>query len=403
MSLTHAQTMSDKNKEAHQRNARLSHGPSTPEGRLRSALANLRHGFYCDSRREVLLALGEDPDQYRALMAALNDDLRPRSALEFLLVSEMGEALWKMQRARRMQEGKARKNIQRREPLEFLTAHQICSVSSAKTAPYINLLFVMGKEEGPTPEQIEAFVRQTQADASPELKQFVDHLRPLSQPMEKRQRQKALPAVMAELRELLRPYAIAHSDSLKREAEVDSPEGLASLMVPQGKYEEANFLLRMEEGSQRRFERFFRMLKQVRQGELEPHEENADRSGDVYENTWGEDAMAEDEADDLSEDSEEAEANDPTPDPSDEEPAASDAAVPPASGPEAGLTAAGIESPEAGDKEIPSVPPQRQAEQEAMAGADENADRSGYVYENTLQDNKLPETVADNSPAVAAQ
>ena len=60
MSLTHPQTMSDENKEAPQRNARLSHGPATP-GRVGSAVANLHR-----QSLEELEPLAEPPQQTHA-------------------------------------------------------------------------------------------------------------------------------------------------------------------------------------------------------------------------------------------------------------------------------------------------------------------------------------------------
>ena len=68
MSLTKPREMTEESLAAHQANAQQSQGPVTPEGKANSAAANLRHAFYSQSRAEVLLALGERPDDYLCLV-----------------------------------------------------------------------------------------------------------------------------------------------------------------------------------------------------------------------------------------------------------------------------------------------------------------------------------------------
>ena len=82
MSLVHSPAMTEENLAAHRANGRMSHGPVTPQGRAHSAAANLRHGFYSQSRVDVLTALGEEPEEYRRLMESLLEDLQPRPGLE---------------------------------------------------------------------------------------------------------------------------------------------------------------------------------------------------------------------------------------------------------------------------------------------------------------------------------
>lgn len=63
MSLTKKRRMTEKNLAAHRRNAKLSPGPLTPEGKARCRDAHVQHGFYSQSEEAALRALGEDPDE----------------------------------------------------------------------------------------------------------------------------------------------------------------------------------------------------------------------------------------------------------------------------------------------------------------------------------------------------
>ena len=104
MSLIHPQTMTEKNRAAHQRNARLSHGAATAEGKERARAAHLRHGFYSQVCDEALVALGENPDDLRALIASAQREWRPAGDLAAGMASRMARLLWRMDRAERVQE-----------------------------------------------------------------------------------------------------------------------------------------------------------------------------------------------------------------------------------------------------------------------------------------------------------
>jgi len=96
MSLIQKQEMTERDLAAHRANGQKTQGPMTSEGKVSSAAANLRHGFYSESRTEAMLALGEDPEEYRHLMESLVKDLQPREGLESQLVLRMGQTLWQM-------------------------------------------------------------------------------------------------------------------------------------------------------------------------------------------------------------------------------------------------------------------------------------------------------------------
>jgi hypothetical protein len=72
-------------------------GPRTPEGRAASARNSLRHGL---SARELVLP-GEDPAAYDALLHSLLDAHLPAPGVETLLVHQIAQAQWRLDRARR--------------------------------------------------------------------------------------------------------------------------------------------------------------------------------------------------------------------------------------------------------------------------------------------------------------
>ena len=104
MPLIKKPSMTEKNRAAHQRNARQSRGAATPQGQERSRAAHLRHGFYSQERDEALRALGEDPADLAALIDAAHQEWRPATPFQAGLSEWLARLLWRMQRAERIQE-----------------------------------------------------------------------------------------------------------------------------------------------------------------------------------------------------------------------------------------------------------------------------------------------------------
>lgn len=85
--------------EINRANAQHSTGPTSPEGKLASSRNSLRHGLASGT----LIVLGEDPAEFEALQAALIEEHQPATETETLLVIEMAQSWWLMQRAIRLQ------------------------------------------------------------------------------------------------------------------------------------------------------------------------------------------------------------------------------------------------------------------------------------------------------------
>ena len=86
--------ISKKQNEANRRNAQLSTGPKTQEGKAAVRLNALRHGL----RARSILLPGENVEDYHQLCAGLEADWNPQSRTEQLLVEQMAVAQWKLAR-----------------------------------------------------------------------------------------------------------------------------------------------------------------------------------------------------------------------------------------------------------------------------------------------------------------
>ena len=86
--------------EASRRNGAMSRGPRTPEGKARSAQNALKHGLR--ALRFVVLA-DEDGAEFRALEAALLEELAPAGTLQAVLAQRVAVAAWRLARADRIE------------------------------------------------------------------------------------------------------------------------------------------------------------------------------------------------------------------------------------------------------------------------------------------------------------
>jgi hypothetical protein len=97
--------------QANRRNAQLSTGPVTDEGKRRSRQNAVRHGLTAET---VVTAL-EDAEDYAAFEVAVTADFDAQSAVERELVLRLASLLWRLRRASAIEAGLF--NIQAREIL----------------------------------------------------------------------------------------------------------------------------------------------------------------------------------------------------------------------------------------------------------------------------------------------
>jgi hypothetical protein len=87
--------------EANRRNARLSTGPITEEGKRKSRRNALRHGLTA----ETVIAALEDAEDYAAFELAVTADHDAQSAVERELVLRLASLLWRLRRATAIETG----------------------------------------------------------------------------------------------------------------------------------------------------------------------------------------------------------------------------------------------------------------------------------------------------------
>jgi len=80
-------------------NARLSTGPKTEAGKLRSSQNAFQHGLYSTQ----LIIPGEDPAEFDVLRANLRREYQPLCTTEEILVDELAQQFWRMRRCRELE------------------------------------------------------------------------------------------------------------------------------------------------------------------------------------------------------------------------------------------------------------------------------------------------------------
>ena len=99
--------------EANRRNARLSTGPVTEEGKKKSRQNAVRHGLTAETVIDAL----EDAEDYAAFEMAITADYDAQSAVERELVLRLASLLWRLRRATAIESGLFK--IQAKHLLQF--------------------------------------------------------------------------------------------------------------------------------------------------------------------------------------------------------------------------------------------------------------------------------------------
>lgn len=84
----------DQRANSSRRNAQLSTGPRTPEGKAVSSHNALTHGL--TTNRTVLP--GENPEDFQTLLAEFEQEFQPAAALQCSLVRQLADAEWRLRR-----------------------------------------------------------------------------------------------------------------------------------------------------------------------------------------------------------------------------------------------------------------------------------------------------------------
>src|SRR6476661_560678 len=87
--------------EANRRNAQLSTGPVTEEGKRKSRQNAVRHGLTAETVIDAL----EDAEDYAAFEMAVTADFDATSAVERELVLRLASLLWRLRRATAIESG----------------------------------------------------------------------------------------------------------------------------------------------------------------------------------------------------------------------------------------------------------------------------------------------------------
>ena len=104
--------------EANRRNAQLSTGPVTEDGKKRSRQNAVRHGLTAETVIDAL----EDAEDYAAFEMAVTDDYDAQSAVERELVLRLASLLWRLRRATSIESGLFK--IQAKHLLQFRKRRQ---------------------------------------------------------------------------------------------------------------------------------------------------------------------------------------------------------------------------------------------------------------------------------------
>ena len=86
--------------QANQKNAQLSTGPSTPEGKSASSQNATRHGL---AAAYPVIRSEEERSQFEALASSLQAEIRPTTTVDMVLFKQLIHAAWNIDRCHRLE------------------------------------------------------------------------------------------------------------------------------------------------------------------------------------------------------------------------------------------------------------------------------------------------------------
>ena len=103
--------ISEKQEQANIRNAQLSTGPSSPEGKAVVSRNAVKHGIFA---KDLVINAGdgrEDALEYQELLTDLKSDLAPVGRMEMMLVEKIAVNYWRLRRLVRYETGEIRERL----------------------------------------------------------------------------------------------------------------------------------------------------------------------------------------------------------------------------------------------------------------------------------------------------
>jgi hypothetical protein len=189
--------------------------------------------------------------------------------LESELVQRIGDTLWRMKRAARMQNGLALKRIKAAQEMQDATGLPQRVQAYENLECYEGLAAALSRRgNGPTAAEIHSFVENLGDDPSEEMKEFILLLKSLNKLEAGPERKAARRKARAQLEVLKESYRRVCIQMVEKLDEMKSPENLAALVAPRD--EKSLLMQRMEDSSLRQLWRLTNMLFKVRNRAL-PH------------------------------------------------------------------------------------------------------------------------------------
>jgi hypothetical protein len=304
MSLLRKPKLTEKRAAASRANGQRSRGVVTPEGKARIIAANLRHGYYSQNDAAIMAMLGEDPEGFERRLDSEIDYWQPANHLEMGLVMRLTRALWRMERADRIQDSLAAEHVTRtysKNP----TMLQMAGMAMRRNA---NLVALLAGEVGraghfTTPEDMalfeQAYGRDLESLSNLDAQSISSALRRLMKPGaegaapvidesdpeaegtlpegERREKERRELAMF-----LLQQVGVLQSmaEDPKGEEWQDPPDtsyGRTALLAPTERFGSLLLTQRMEDSTLRQVQRIIELLTKIKRGVVGPSNDEKSR------------------------------------------------------------------------------------------------------------------------------